>query len=274
MIELIFKLILGLILDIVAIFFGFFNQPHSKGFSGHLAVVTGGANALGRAIAIRLAKEKCNVAIVDSDIKAAQKVADEINEQYSVKAKAFQVDVTSYEDVQNLKVELEMTMGTVDVIVNNAEIMPAMYLHESDPEMIQKVINLNLTSHFWTCRTFLEGMMKRQRGHIVAISSVTAKTSLPLTTAFTASKYGVDGLMSALQDEVLLNECYKFIKLTTVYPTLIDPSEELTNVLGPIKEVLPNLSYAYVADEIYKAMTKNTRTLMIPALSHFAKLSQ
>lgn len=145
----VFKLLLGLFLDAVAIFFGFFNQPHSKGFSGHLAVVTGGTNALGRAIALRLAKEKCNVAIVDVDIKAAQKIADEITAQYSVKAKAFQVDVTNYEDVQNLKVELEMSMGTVDVLVNNAEMMPAMYLHESDPEMIQKVINLNLTSHFW-----------------------------------------------------------------------------------------------------------------------------
>lgn len=117
-------------------------------------------------------------------------------------------------------------------------------------------------------------MMKRQRGHIVAISSVTAKTSLPLTTAFTASKYGVDGLMSALQDEVLLNECYKFIKLTTVYPSLMDPSEELNKVLGPIKEVLPNLSYASIADEIYKAMTKNTRNLMIPAISWLSKISQ
>lgn len=116
--------------------------------------------------------------------------------------------------------------------------------------------------------------MKRKRGHIVAISSVTAKTSLPLTTAFTASKYGVDGLMSALQDEILLNESYKFIKLTTVYPSLMEPSEELKNILGPIKEVLPNLTPAYIADEIYNAMTKNTRTLMIPSLSHFAKLSQ
>lgn len=145
----IFKLILGLFLDAVDYFYGFFNQPHSKGFSGHLAVVTSGANTLGRQIALRLAKENCNVAIVDIDIKAAQKVADEITAQYSVKAKAFQVDITNYEDVQNLKVELEMSMGTVDVLINNAEIMPAMYLHESDPEMIQKVISLNLTSHFW-----------------------------------------------------------------------------------------------------------------------------
>lgn len=148
----IIKLIFGLFLDFVNIFFGFFHQPHPKGFSGHLAVVTGGASRLGRAIALRLAKEKCNVAIVDMDIKAAQSIADEITQQYSVDgvtAKAFQVDVTNYEAVQNLKVELEKSMGTVDVLINNAELMPAMYLHDSDPEMIQKVINFNLTSHFW-----------------------------------------------------------------------------------------------------------------------------
>lgn len=116
--------------------------------------------------------------------------------------------------------------------------------------------------------------MKKKRGHIVAISSVIAKSSLPLTTAFTATKYGIDGMMSALQDELLIDECYKFIKLTTVYPSLVDPSEELKNILGPIKEVLPNLTPAYIADEIYKAMTKNTRNVMIPELSRVAKLSQ
>ncbi|CAO1380397.1 unnamed protein product [Diamesa serratosioi] len=269
-----FKMLLGLFLDIVAFFFGFFHQPHSKGFSGHLAVVTGGANKLGRAIALRLAKEKCNVAIVDVDIKAAQSIADEITQLYDVKAKAFKVDVSNYEAVQNLKVELEKSMGTVDVLVNNAELMPAMYLHQSDPEMIQKVINFNLTSHFWTCRTFLEGMRRRKRGHIVAVSSITAKVSLPLTTAFTASKWGVDGMMSALQDELLIDECYKFIKLTTVYPTLMDPSEELQNIMGPIKEIIPNLTPTYIADEIYKAMTKNTRKLTIPCLFSFAKITQ
>ena len=117
-------------------------------------------------------------------------------------------------------------------------------------------------------------MLKRKRGHIVAVSSVTAKTSLPLTTAFTATKYGIDGMMSALQDELLLNESYKFIKLTTVYSTLMEPSEELKNILGPIKELLPNLTPGYIADDIYKAMTKNTRNLMIPSLSYFAKISQ
>lgn len=133
---------------------------------------------------------------------------------------------------------------------------------------------LTIKSISQTCRTFLDGMMNKKRGHIVAISSVAAKTSLPLTTAFTATKYGVDGMMSALQDELLINECYKFIKLTTVYPTLMEPSEELQNILGPIKEVLPNLTPTYIADEIYKAMTRNTRNLTIPCLSHFAKITQ
>lgn len=145
----ILKLVFGLFLDGVAFFFGFFNQPHAKGFSGHLAVVTNGTNKLGRAIALRLAKEKCNVAIVDVDINEAQSIVDEITQQYDVKAKAFQVDITNYEAVQNLKVDVEKSMGTVDVLINNAEISPANYLHTSDPEMIQKVISFNLTSHFW-----------------------------------------------------------------------------------------------------------------------------
>lgn len=109
----------------------------------------GGANGLGKAIAFRLAQENCNVVIIDLNEKEAQKAAGEIAEKFNVKTAAYKVDVSNYEAIQQLKKDIENEMGTVDILVNNAGILSAISLREGRPQDIQKVIDVNLTSHFW-----------------------------------------------------------------------------------------------------------------------------
>lgn len=120
-----------------------------KNVCSELALVTGGANGLGREIAFRLAKEGCNIVIVDVDITNAEKTAKDIEEQFNVKTKSFKVDISNYEDVLKLKDDIESTLGTVDILINNAGLMPMMLLRDSQPEDIQKTINVNLTSHLF-----------------------------------------------------------------------------------------------------------------------------
>lgn len=121
----------------------------NKVIGGQLALVTGGANGLGREIAKRLAKEGCNIVVVDLDLIGAEKAAKEIAVEFNVKTKAFKVDVSNYEEVLKLRSDIEGSIGTVDILVNNAGILAMMTLEESRPEDIQKIINVNLTSHFW-----------------------------------------------------------------------------------------------------------------------------
>jgi all-trans-retinol dehydrogenase (NAD+) len=127
----------------------FFVKPEKKNISGQLALVTGSANGLGRAIACRLAEEKCNLAIVDMNFKAAQETAVFIEKTYNVKTKAFKVDVSDFEEIQQLKIDIESNLGTVDILVNNAGILAAISLREGKPQDIQKIVDVNLTSHFW-----------------------------------------------------------------------------------------------------------------------------
>ncbi len=87
--------------------------------------------------------------IVDVDLKGASKVASEIVENYGVKAKAYFVDVSDYTAIKSIKEDVEKTMGYVDILVNNAGVLPLMSLREGSHEDIQKIININLTSHFW-----------------------------------------------------------------------------------------------------------------------------
>jgi all-trans-retinol dehydrogenase (NAD+) len=115
----------------------FFIPPKPKTIENQVALVTGGGNGLGRAIAFRLAKEKCKLAIVDIDLAAAQQTAQEIRDTFNVSAVAFKVDVSKHEEISKLKTDVENTLGNVDILVNNAGLLS---------------MNVSLregTSHFW-----------------------------------------------------------------------------------------------------------------------------
>lgn len=104
---------------------------------------------MGRAIAFRLAKENCNVVIIDLNLNEAQKAASEIAEKFNVKTAAYKVDVTNFDAIQQLKKDIEKSLGCVDILVNNAGIVPTLSLREDQPSDIQKIVDVNLTSHFW-----------------------------------------------------------------------------------------------------------------------------
>ena len=127
-----------------------FVPPKPKNISGQLAVVTGGSTGIGKAIAMRLAQEGCNIAIANRNITEGQKTAEEIANKFGVKAKAFKVDVSKNEDVKKFKEDVEQSMGSVDILVNNAGLLAlSISLLEGAPENVQEIIDVNLTSYFW-----------------------------------------------------------------------------------------------------------------------------
>lgn len=87
--------------------------------------------------------------VIDLNLVEATKTADEIAAKFKVKTAAFKVDVSDYDAVQQLKTDIEATLGSVDILINNAGILSAISLREGQPKDIQKVINVNLSAHFW-----------------------------------------------------------------------------------------------------------------------------
>ena len=106
---------------------------------------------MGRATSFRLAQEGCNVIIVDINEEEAIKTAEAISEKYDVKTKAYKVDVSNFEAFQELKQNISKDFDgqTIDILINNAGILSAISLHEGQHAQIQKVIDVNFTSHFW-----------------------------------------------------------------------------------------------------------------------------
>lgn len=130
-----------------------FNPKSPKNISGQLALVTGGGHGLGREIAIRLAKEGCNIAIADLDIAAATETAT-IIKAFKVDAKAFNCDVSKYEEVRNLARNIEKEMGPVDILINNAGLMPKFSLLEGTSSDLENILNVNVKSHLWVSNLY------------------------------------------------------------------------------------------------------------------------
>lgn len=130
--------------------------------------VTGAGNGIGKEIALRLAREGCNVAIADIDKKSAAKTASDIRE-LGVRSKEYhvicciykkylffcwsynydQIDVADYKQINQLQKEIENDLGFVDILVNNAAILPVLSIREGSEEEIERIVKVNITSHYY-----------------------------------------------------------------------------------------------------------------------------
>lgn len=124
--------------------------PKPKSIAGQLALITGGSVGIGKALAMRLAREGCNIAIANRNHQEGEKTAADIRKKFGVAAKAFKVDVSKPEEVAQLKNDVESSLGDVDILVNNAGLLAVgTSLMEGADAEIQAIVDTNLTSYFW-----------------------------------------------------------------------------------------------------------------------------
>ena len=144
------------------------------------AIVTGGGDGIGKAIAFRLAEEGADIGVVDINIEAAKEVAEEIKRK-GRGALAIRTDVGNYNEVREAVDHFLRTWGCIDILINNAGIDLSkdgvkVPLKDMLPEEWDRVIQVNLSGMFYFCRACLPSMIARRYGKIVNISSVAGKT--------------------------------------------------------------------------------------------------
>lgn len=236
-----------------------------KSVKGQVALVTGGGNGLGKALCERFAQEGCSVAVADIDLPGAQNTARELQKRYGVKAEAFQVDVADYKSVVQLRKRIEASvLGPVDILVNNAGLLAMLSLSEGTPEDVQRILNVNLTSHFWTIREFKAGMVQRRRGHIIGVSSVLGYLPSGRTICYSATKFGVRGLMASLNEEIRLDGLEKEIHTTCVFPGGIRTRKQFVDFMSQMGMNIPWHTPRHVADVIVNGVLEN-KTEVIPS---------
>ncbi|XP_059620824.1 uncharacterized oxidoreductase YoxD-like [Phlebotomus argentipes] len=253
--------ILGIFVDTLNIF----AKDNSYPLVGKVALVTGAGNGYGRSLSIFLAAEGCNVAVVDIDGEAAEATAAKLRSM-DVKSVAYKVDVSDSGQVEKLHEVVVNDLGVVDILINNAAILPLMSFREGTPSDVEKIIKVNLLGHFWTTREFLKDMIKQKRGHIVGICSGFGLYPGGRSVAYSASKYGVRGFMSSLSEELLYNGQKDFIKTTTIFPVLMSTRKEVFDLYEKLKisDKLACLTPNYAAQMTVKAIKSGAELMSLP----------
>jgi 2-dehydro-3-deoxy-L-rhamnonate dehydrogenase (NAD+) len=168
--------------------------------TGRVAVVTGGAQGIGRAIVERFLDSGAKVAIWDHDRALAERVCGELNAHNRVAP--IVVDVTKLSEVERARDATIETFSRIDILVNNAGIAgPNVKTWEYDPEAWAQVMRVNLDSQFYCCRAVVPGMIAQNYGRIVNIASIAGKEGNPNAPAYSASKAGVIALTKSLGKE-------------------------------------------------------------------------
>jgi NAD(P)-dependent dehydrogenase (short-subunit alcohol dehydrogenase family) len=183
--------------------------------SGKTALVTGAGSGIGRAIAIRFAKEGARVGVNDVDGRAAEKTVREI-EALGGQAYPLQANISKREEVHAMVAKGADRFGAVNILVNNAGTGGSSIItKDMPPDAWENTVSVNLNSAFYCCQAVIPGMIEKGEGKIVNIASLAASRMSKLGGAdYTASKYGLVGFSHHLAFELAAHR----INVNTICP--------------------------------------------------------
>lgn len=231
-------------------------MPNAIDLQGKRAVVTGGAQGIGRAVVERFLASGARVAIWDRDADLAARTAAELGSSVT----AFAVDVTDLSSVEKVTADTVAALGGIDILVNNAGISgPNTKLWEYPPEAWAQVLAINLNGPFNCCRAVVPGMIAQNYGRIVNVASIAGKEGNPNASAYSASKAGVIALTKSLGKElaeydIAVNCVTPAVAKTAIFDQMTD--EHIAYMLAKIprarfvkvEEVAATIAFAASAD--------------------------
>ena len=191
--------------------------------NGRVAVITGGAQGIGFAIARRLVASGAKVSLWDMNAELLGKATAELG----AAATSVTVNVTSYDDVAAAVAKVEKDLGSLDILVHSAGIAGKNApLDEYELDEWRRVIEIDLNGAFYVNRAVLPGMKARNYGRIVNIASIAGKEGNPNAAAYAAAKAGVIGMTKAAG-----KECAKY----DIAINAITPATAKTRILDELK---------------------------------------
>lgn len=204
-----------------------------KRFEGQVAVITGGARGIGRAVAERLVAEGAQVAVWD--LQGAQEAAEELGA-----AQGFTVDVSDEASVGAAQQATEAAFGKVDILVTAAGITgPTHPVQGHDYPSWRQVIDIHLGGVFLCARAVVDGMIARDYGRIVTVSSVAGKEGNTNASSYSAAKSGIIGFTKSLGKELAETG----VRANCIAPGLINtplmeqlPEHQIQNSLSRIPQ--------------------------------------
>ena len=187
-----------------------------ESLKGKTALITGAGKGIGRALAIALANEGVNLGLMartESDLKS---LVEEIAAT-GVKTAIATADVSAMEAVNEAVGKIKSELGVVDILINNAGTGSFGTFMELEPARWEEIVKVNLFGVYYVTRAILPEMIERKTGDIVNVSSSAGQRGAAVTSAYSASKFGLIGLSESLMQEVRKYN----IRVTTLTPSTI-----------------------------------------------------
>jgi len=194
------------------------------GYKGHSVVVTGGAANIGGAIVFAFAREGAKITIVDLDQEQAGKVAERARELGAQEVSVQRADVTDFASLQAVVDETESLFGRIDVLVNNAGWDKISLFADTQPDVWERILRINYLGVVNCTAAVLPGMIRRNRGAILSVSSDASRQGEAREAVYAGAKAGVNAFMKSIARE---NGQYG-IRCNVVCPGLTVPGEEDT----------------------------------------------
>ena len=217
---------------------------------GKIALITGGSRGIGKAIALALAEEGVNVAITGRNEEKLKAVVQEI-EQKGVKSAYAVFDITSKTEIYNALEKLQKDFGKIDVLVNNAGIAAFGGILEMEDEKWEEIVKTNLFGAYYVIKAVVPSMVERKTGDIINISSTAGLKGNAMTSAYSASKFGLIGMSESMMLELRKQN----IRVTTLMPSTIasDMSKEVLKITdGNPEKVLQPEDFAELVVDLLK----------------------
>ncbi|WP_326944232.1 SDR family oxidoreductase [Amycolatopsis sp. NBC_01307] len=233
----------------------------AENLAGKVVVITGGGQGIGAATASALARLGAQVVIGDLDQVRAEKTAGELG------ADALPLDVTDIRGFTGFLDEVERRHGRIDVLINNAGIMPLAGLEEESDATTRRQLEINLHAVIHGTREAMKRMRPHRSGHIVNVASFAGKAGFPGAATYCATKHAVVGLSEAVHLELHGSG----VHVSCVMPAIV--RTELASGLGEAK-LFKSASPADVADAIVAALRKPKFDVFVPrSLGPMGKLT-
>ncbi len=224
-----------------------------RDLSGRVAAITGGARGIGRATAEAFVRRGMKVAIGDLDVAEAQKAAD----QLGAGTIALDLNVTDRASFERFLDQVEERHGPLDVLVNNAGIMPLGPFEAEDDATAQRQIDINVNGVLYGMKSALPRFRRHGRGHLVNIASTAGKAGFPGGATYCGTKHFVVGVSEAVRAELRGSD----IEVSCVMPGVVNT--ELASGLQEARGV-KNINPEDVAAEIVDALEVPRFDVFVP----------
>ena len=231
-----------------------------QNLKGKTALVTGGGRGLGKAVALALAAEGVNVAITGRNENNLKSVVAEI-ESKGVKSSYSVFDVTDKKQVFTSLEKLQNDFGKFDILINNAGIAAFGGILEMDEEQWEDIVKTNLFGPYYVVKAVVPGMVEKKSGDVVNISSTAGLKGNALTSAYSASKFGLIGMSESMMFELRKQN----IRVTTLTPSTISTDMAKTDLKitdGNPEKVLQPEDFAELVVDLLKL---NKRAMLASA---------